>query len=90
MVERLTEGAGSIGEISRGLALSKPAVTKHVQLLEEAGLVTRTVEGRVHRLELRREGLDVATQWLTLHRGLWERKFAAIEAHLGRSGDARR
>lgn len=89
IVERLAEGPGTIGEVSRGLGLSKPAVTKHVHLLEQAGLVNRTIEGRTHRLELRAEELGEASRWLERHRGLWERKFAAIEAHLGRSGDAR-
>ncbi len=89
MLERLARGPGTVGEISRGLALSKPAVTKHVQLLEEAGVIRRTVEGRTHRLELRADELAEASRWLERQRGLWQRKFATIEAHLARQHDAR-
>jgi DNA-binding transcriptional ArsR family regulator len=82
IVERLTEGPATVGEASRGLAVTKPAVTKHLKVLEEAGVVTRTVRGREHILRLRPRAFGDARQWLELHRALWEKKFDVIEEHL--------
>jgi DNA-binding transcriptional ArsR family regulator len=82
IVERLTQGPATVGEASLGLAVSKPAVTKHLKVLEDAGVVARTVQGRRHVLCLQPRALRDASEWLEFHRDLWERKFAAIEQHL--------
>jgi len=83
IVERLARGPATVGEATRALTISKPAVTKHLKLLEEAGIVRRTVVGRTHRLRLAPRALQPATDWLELHRRVWETKFDAIEEHLG-------
>src|SRR5215207_5505457 len=82
IVERLVLGPATVGEATRALTISKPAVTKHLKLLEEAGIVARAVEGRTHRLRLLPRALEPATDWLEVHRRLWEAKFDAIERHL--------
>jgi DNA-binding transcriptional ArsR family regulator len=85
IVERLVSGAATVGEASGGLGVSKPAVTKHLKVLEEAGVVSRTVAGRTHVLRLEPEALRDASAWLDLHRSLWESKFEAVEQHLAES-----
>jgi len=70
------------------MVVSKPAVTKHLKVLEDAGVVARTVSGRTHVLRLRRRALRDATQWLELHRALWEAKFEAIEEHIAKEDTA--
>ena len=82
IVERLARGPASVGEATQGIAVSKPAVTKHVKILESAGLVVRTVEGRTHRLGLAEEPLADAAEWLEFHRALWEAKFAIVDRFL--------
>lgn len=82
IVQRLAAGPATVGEASGGLGVSKPAVTKHLKVLERAGLVRRTKAGRTHVLRLDPGSLEAATDWLELHRELWERKFAAVEEHL--------
>jgi DNA-binding transcriptional ArsR family regulator len=82
IVERLARGPATVGEASQGLSVSKPAVTKHLKVLERAGVLTRTVTGRQHVLRLEPDALRDATRWLELHRALWERKFGVIEQHL--------
>lgn len=82
IVERLVAGPASVGEASSGLGVSKPAVTKHLKLLEGAGVVTRTVTGRTHVLRLEPRPLRSASAWLELHEGLWRRKFETVEEHL--------
>jgi DNA-binding transcriptional ArsR family regulator len=82
IVERLVTGPATVGKASGGLGVSKPAVTKHVKVLEEAGVVRRTVSGRTHVLRLEATPLREASEWLELHRSLWEAKFDAVERHL--------
>ena len=85
IVERLVAGPTTVGEASAGLGISKPAITKHVKVLEVAGVVTRTVRGRTHLLRLESRPLREASTWLELHRSLWEAKFEAVERHLAES-----
>lgn len=82
IVERLAEGPATVGEASQGLGLSKPAVSKHVRVLEDAGLIRREVEGREHRLRLDGRSMTEAERWIERHRELWERKFDAVERYL--------
>jgi DNA-binding transcriptional ArsR family regulator len=89
IVERLADGPATVGEATRGVAISKPAVTKHLKVLEQAGVVRRAVEGRTHRLWLEPAPLDAAAEWLELHRSLWEAKFDAVESHLGEEDERR-
>ena len=82
IVERLAHGPATVGEATRSLTISKPAVSKHLKLLEEAGIVRRAVVGRTHRLRLRPQALGPAADWLELHKRVWEAKFDVIEDHL--------
>ena len=82
IVERLAAGPATVGDASRGLGVSKPAVTKHLDVLEEAGVVTRTPVGRTRVLRLVPRPLSELSGWLDLHRALWESKFEAVERHL--------
>ena len=90
IVERLAEGPATVGRASQGLGLSKPAVSKHVRVLEDAGLIRREVEGREHRLRLEGRSMTEAERWIERHRELWERKFDAVERYLadGEGGNA--
>ena len=89
IVERLARGPATVGEATRGVAISKPAVTKHLKVLEQAGVVRRAIRGREHRLSLETEALDRASRWLELHRSLWEAKFDAVEQHLADEDERR-
>jgi DNA-binding transcriptional ArsR family regulator len=88
IVERLAQGPATVGEATREAGISKPAVTKHLRALEDAGVVGRTIEGRTHRLALRGEGLGDAVAWMERHRVLWESKFDVIEQYLAEEEDA--
>lgn len=79
----LAEVAGdgrSISEIATRFDMSLAGVSKHVRVLERAGLVTRTREGRVHRMRLRAEPLVAAAHWIDQHRALWGERFDALAA----------
>jgi DNA-binding transcriptional ArsR family regulator len=87
IVERLVTGPATVGMASGGLGVSKPAVTKHLKVLEDAGVVSRTVTGRTHVLRLEPRPLRQASDWLELHRSLWEAKFEAVERQLAETDE---
>jgi DNA-binding transcriptional ArsR family regulator len=82
IVERLAGGPASVGEVSRDFGVSKPAISKHLKVLEETGVVTRVVEGRTHRLSLEPRALGEAADWMDRQRVLWERLFDVVDDYL--------
>jgi DNA-binding transcriptional ArsR family regulator len=82
IVDRLSHGPASVAEAARGSHVSKPAVSKHVKVLEEAGVIKRRIEGRTHVLTLRTASLGEAERWLERHRAIWEAAFDAVERRL--------
>jgi DNA-binding transcriptional ArsR family regulator len=82
IVERLAHGPATVGVATRGLGVSKPAITKHLKVLEDGGVVVRTVEGRTHRLGLDAATLRATSDWLDRQRAAWDLMFDAVEAQL--------
>jgi DNA-binding transcriptional ArsR family regulator len=82
IIERLADGELTVGEATRDFGVSKPAISKHLKMLEEAGTIVRVIDGRTHRLRLRRRPLDDAYAWMTRQRELWERKLDTVEEYL--------
>jgi DNA-binding transcriptional ArsR family regulator len=82
IVERLARGRLNISEVADGIAMSQPAISKHVKILEQSGLVRRTVEGRVHHLELAPKAMDAATTWIQTQRRFWSAALDRLEAYL--------
>ena len=78
IVERLSSGPASVGEVSRDFAVSKPTISRHLKLLEEAGLVSRVIDGRNHRLALRPDTLARTSEWIDRQRTCWEDLFDAV------------
>jgi DNA-binding transcriptional ArsR family regulator len=79
IVERLARGPATVGVATRGFEVSKPTISKHLKILENAGVVVRTVEGRTHQLRLKPEALSDAADWFDRQRAVWERVFDAVE-----------
>ncbi len=92
IVRRLAEnGELSIGEASEDLTLSPAGITKHVKVLEDAGLVVRRVEGRRHLLSLESRRLLLAEDWIDRYRSFWSdslARMASLAAELEQGGDA--
>jgi len=78
-VERLAQGSATVGVATRGFGVSKPTISKHLKVLERAGVVVRTVEGRTHQLELNVAPLNEAAQWFERQRVVWTRMFDAVD-----------
>jgi DNA-binding transcriptional ArsR family regulator len=64
-------GARSAGDLGRRFNSAQPTISKHLKVLEQAALIERTVEGRVHRFRLRRQPLADAERWIARHQAFW-------------------
>lgn len=82
IVERLARGPATVGQATAGSGVSKPAISKHLRVLEEADVIVRVIDGREHRLSLNAGSLDGAFGWIERQRRLWERKFDVVEHYL--------
>lgn len=82
IVERLAAGPATVGEVTRGFDVSKPAISKHLKVLEETGVVSRVIEGRTHRLSLEPKSLEEAAEWMERQRAVWTRMFDAVDNYL--------
>ncbi len=82
LVERLADGEACVTDLAEPFRMSLPAVSKHLRVLEDAGLVRRRVEGRTHFLSLAGEPLGAAAQWLERHRRFWEGSLDRLAAML--------
>src|SRR5918996_6091877 len=78
IVERLSRGPASVSEVTRDFGVSKPTISRHLKVLEEAGVVSRVIDGRSHRLALRPEALAEASDWIESQRERWERLFDVV------------
>jgi len=82
ILARLRAGEASVNELARPFSMSQPAVSKHLRVLEHAGLISRgqDAQRRPRRIEARR--LAEATQWLENYRRIWEGNFRRLDAVL--------
>ncbi|KAB1078730.1 ArsR/SmtB family transcription factor [Methylobacterium soli] len=88
MLRNLSGKVLSISEIAEPFAMSFAAASKHVKVLESAGLVRRTVQGRTHLCSLEAEGLREATDWLSFYDRFWSDRLDALDEMIGqRAGD---
>lgn len=87
MLERLTEGQATVGELAAPFDISLAAVSKHIKVLERAGLVRRTIHGRTHACQLNADRLRHAWDWLAKYERYWNRRLDALEAALGGNDD---
>ena len=86
ILARLAEGEATVGDLARPFSVSLPAISKHLRVLERAGLLERRIEGRVHRCRLQPRPLKDAVDWLAEYRQFWERQLDALEAYLEGKG----
>ncbi len=90
MVERLARGSMSVGEIAQGFAISQPGISKHVRVLEEAGLLKREVVGRVHHCTIDRKAMETASAWFEQQRRFWNATLDRLDTYLASPPKARR
>ncbi|HEY2806468.1 MAG TPA: metalloregulator ArsR/SmtB family transcription factor [Gemmatimonadales bacterium] len=79
---RLVRGPALVTELARPFPTSLAAVSKHLRVLEAAGLLTRRIEGREHHCALRPAPLRGAAEWILFYQKFWDSKLDALEAFL--------
>lgn len=82
LIEQLAGGPKSVSALAEPHSVSLAAVSKHLQALEDAGLIEVEQDGRVRRCHLDAAPLGDAFGWLTRYRVFWEDRFDALEDHL--------
>ena len=82
ILSRLAGGESSVGELAAPFNMSLPAVSKHLRVLENAGLLRRKKDGRVRRCRLNPEAMKEASDWIGFYRKFWEGQFDSLENYL--------
>jgi len=82
ILSHLARGDQSVTRLARPHAMSLPAVSKHLRVLEKAGLIRRRRYGRVHQLNLEAEPLKRAAEWVEKYRKFWEGSLDRLAAYL--------
>jgi len=82
IVASLAQKPATVSQIAAPFPVSLNAVSKHIMVLERAGLIEREVVGREHRCQLKPEPLRQATEWLEHYRRFWDVRLDALERHI--------
>jgi len=82
ILARLARGEAPVGELAQPFAMSGPAVTKHLKVLERAGLISRGRAAQQRPARLEPAGLKAASDWIQEYRRLWDEKFDRLDAYL--------
>ena len=81
ILARLSGGEATVGELAAPFHISRPAISKHLRVLERAGLVDRTREGRTSRCALDARPMREAADWVATYREFWEAQLAALACY---------
>jgi DNA-binding transcriptional ArsR family regulator len=84
LIARLAEQPATVSELAQPFAMSLPAISRHIRVLERAGLVARRVDGRVHHCSLNPQGLEAAEAWLEQYRRFWHGQLRALARYVER------
>ena len=90
MVRRLAERECSVTELAEPFSMSLAAVSKHLAVLERAGLVRRRRDGRTHYCSLRPEALTDALDWISIYQQFWTQRFDSLATTLADDDDNER
>ena len=82
MLALLARSERTAGELGEQFAISQPSCSKHIAVIERAGLIRRSVEGRIHRFRLESRPLRDSEVWIARHRQLWEGSLQRLDTLL--------
>jgi DNA-binding transcriptional ArsR family regulator len=83
ILARLMEGEASVAELTQPFAMSQPAISKHLKMLERAGLISRGRDAQRRPCRIEGEPLAAARDWLERYRKVWEGNYQRLDALLG-------
>jgi DNA-binding transcriptional ArsR family regulator len=82
MLARLAKGECTVTGLAEPFSMSLPAISKHLRVLESAGLISRQVSGRIHRCRLAAIPMKDALDWMSFYRSFWEERMDALGDYL--------
>ena len=83
ILTRLAQGeSASVGELAQPFDVSLMAVSKHLKVMEEAGLIRREKDGRVHRCWYDPDSIGIASDWIEMHRRYWQQQLDSLASYL--------
>ncbi|MBI1804944.1 MAG: winged helix-turn-helix transcriptional regulator [Ignavibacteriae bacterium] len=85
ILEALSEGHAQVSELAEPFEMSLPAISKHLRVLEEAGLIVRERDGRFHRMHLHSQPLKDAAEWLDHYRNFWNTRLDSLGTFLNKT-----
>src|SRR5215467_3351412 len=85
LIARLALGGATVGELARPFRVSRPAISKHLRVLERAGLVRRARDGRISRCALDAAALRDAAEWVDRYRAFWTGRLDALARYIERT-----
>src|SRR3954452_60026 len=89
ILTRLAEGEATVNEIAAPFTMSLPAISRHLKVLERAGLIVRGREAQWRRSRMEAEPLDEAMAWMHARKRTWEARMDRLDAHLRQKGEGR-
>jgi DNA-binding transcriptional ArsR family regulator len=84
ILARLVKGECSVGELAQPFAMSQPAISKHLKVLEQAGLISRGRDAQFRPCRIEPEALRSLDEWLENYRRLWEARLGRLETYLAK------
>src|SRR5881396_291431 len=87
ILARLAMGETSVSELAKPFDISGPAISKHLKVLERAGLIARSREAQWRPARLQADPLDEAVEWMQSRKRTWEARMDRLEAHLRQKGE---
>ena len=81
ILKRLSEGPSTVGDLAEPFEMSRPAISKHLRVLERAGLVMTTKDGRVSRCRLDARPMKDASEWVKRYQTYWEDQLEALATY---------
>jgi DNA-binding transcriptional ArsR family regulator len=87
ILTRLAEGEATVGELAEPFPVSLPAISRHLKVLEGAGLIVRSREAQWRRSRFEAEPLEEAMAWMRSRKQTWEQRMDRLDAHLRTKGE---
>ena len=82
LLARLAEGEATVQDLARPFAISQPAISRHLKVLEDAGLIETRIQGTARPRSLKPDAMAQLWTWLGQYRALWEAQFQRLDAVL--------
>lgn len=87
IIARLATGEATVQDLARPFSISQPAISRHLKVLEEAGLIETRIEGTARPRRLKPDAVEALWDWLGQYRAVWETQFQRLDAVLDRLSD---